>query len=401
MQPIQQAPSATATTEPTIAPDVPAPSGSDASPAENAVSLELSGRLLYRKGLTLEILDLATGDTRTIGEGVTVNSAFDMNQDLTRGVFIDFPNFGVFDIASGEVTPVPNTGSNPNSLSISPDGRWLVATTGSIVTRLQVTDLDTLTTQNVASGSSAFYQLAFTPTSNLIWWEATDPTPQRYDPATNTSTPVTEPFPVADIPGAAISPDGTRFATISIAPGVRFDGSPAGGDAATCIESEIQLAPSPIFPASTELAAQIETIYADAGLVASSPVWLDDDTLLFVRLGYGECGQVEGEQERAVMRLDLDGSAPQVIVPRLGNETDPSDFAQSAGRSYSHLFSVSPDSQLIAWIDAERDTRETMINVTDIATGHTQTVLYFSEDDAASLADFLEEITLRQVVWLP
>lgn len=388
LQGVGSAPTLTPTSVPTAAP-------TDTAPQTDGATFDagdLPGRLLYRRGLQLEILDLASGTTTTLGEDVTVNSTVQIDDSGHRGVFIDFPDFGVIDLATRAIESIPNTGSNPNNFGISPDGRWLVSTTGTIINRLQITALDTLSTVNLASSSAAGFAWLWTPDSTLIWWNQAEAVPQRYDPATEESTPITEAVDVARTPLGAVSPDHALVAIIPVAPGG------AAPDSGACIESAVQLirAPMPVDPN----AVAPETIWTEPGLVASSPSWLDADTLLFVKLGNGECGQITGEQDRTLFRLELDGSPPQVIVPRLGNADDQSDFAQNVARQLTHLYSVSPDGRYVAWVDGGREARETMINVTAIDTGQTQTVVRFTADDAPDLAAYLEQYLVRQVEWL-
>ena len=136
--------------------------------------------------------------------------------------------------------------------------------------------------------------------------------------------------------------------------------------------------------------------------MASSPQWLSNDRLLFVRLGTGSCGNVQGEVAREVMLLDLTATTPvprQVVGP-LGNADDPNDRTQVFGRQYAHLFSPSPDGQYIAWISGGLEARETAIHITHVETGETHVVLRTTDQNAQDLGDYIEHYMLRQVVWL-
>jgi hypothetical protein len=136
--------------------------------------------------------------------------------------------------------------------------------------------------------------------------------------------------------------------------------------------------------------------------VASSPQWLDDDRLLFVKVGTGSCGAVTGDAAREVMLLDLSapGASPIALVGPLGNADDVNDRTQLLARQYGHLYSVSPDGRFVAWIAGSLAEDESLLNVTSVADGTTRTALRITRAQAADSTEFIESLLLRQVVWL-
>jgi hypothetical protein len=200
---------------------------------------------------------------------------------------------------------------------------------------------------------------------------------------------------VAGSPLGSIAPGGARLAIMPIAPDVA--GQPAGEE--VCVESEVHLYPTSM--SRTETGQAAEVAWTEPGLVASSPVWLDDDRLLFVKLGNGACGVIEGEPLREIMLLDLgSGAAPRTVAGPIGNADDTNDEEQRYGRQFGHLYSVSPDGRYVAWVAGGRAADESLINVTEIETGATQAVLRYGADEATDAVDFIENTLIRQVVWL-
>lgn len=387
---------------------VPTPAGI-AAPDGGA----LTGRLLYLKGQQFELLDLATGETihftdlrETRGEAPIVSySPVTFDRTETHGAFVAFPDFGTLDLASGEIDALPNTGSLPNGLLVSPDGQWIAATTGGgFVNRLALLAFDGSASFTIASSSQAFYQMAWTPDSRLVWAaiplnaeERGDLQVMVFDAATGDSAPVGDAvYEVQWATEELISPDRSRLANIPIGFGVQA----AQDNPDACFDSYVEIIDLPLTTADPF--REGTTVYASPGWIASSPQWLDDDTLLLVQLGQGQCGEVEGEPERAIMRLDLDAEQPDpvLIAGPLGNADDPNDRAQQFGRSFVHLYSPSPDRQYIAWVAGGRGADETLINVTRLDTGDTQAVLRFGAGDFIDAADFIENGLIRQVVWL-
>ncbi len=266
---------------------------------------------------------------------------------------------------------------------------------------------------NIATGSNAFYRWAWTPDSRLVWWDVNVPgTITILDPATGDSSPAgNTALELAGYPFAAVSPDGTRMAAISpfdmLDPGTLLFNLPAADGttaperpAAVCADSVIELYPLPLPLGGTIPAPQ--PIWTEPDTTASSPEWLDDDSLLFVQVGSGSCGQIEGDPQREIMLLDVDtGTDPRPIAGPIGNADDRNDEEQFGGLLFGHLYDASPDEQYIAWIAGNYESGETMVNVTTIETGETQTVIRFTVDETlGGKPDFLENYLIRGVTWL-
>lgn len=370
----------------------PIPTADSASPMPSA----LTGRLLVQRGSTFELHDLVSGDVTVIAGPRSYSPAF-FNHARTHAGLILFPDFGVLDLAAQTITRVRNTGSNPTTLTLSPDGRWLQVLTGQITQRLQVLAADGSVTHNVAASSTAQYRAVWAPDSTLIWWaEAETPQRQRFDPQTGTSTPLPAGDDPLVEPPLAVAPDGARAAAVPLA------SRPADPAAAstTCFDSYVALYAPPF--TLTRLEAPGDIVWSAPGLVASSPHWLDRDRLLFVRLGTGDCGEVQGEPERAILLLDLRApqGAPQPVAGPLGNADDPNDRTQALGRVVTHLYSPSPDGRFIAWIGGGIAARESTVNLTEVSTGATTVVLRSVASEASDVASFIEDQLFRQVVWL-
>lgn len=393
LQPAGQYPTATPTVAVTDTPAAPA--SAPALTGTPAPRFELTGRLLVLKGGQFLLYDLAT-DTITPLSTPRAFSPAALSTDARLGAFVAFPDFAVFDLVTGEARIVDNPGSIPTGLALSPDGNWLATLTGTITVGLRLISTSDGTLYNVASSSQHPLAWAWTTDSRLAWWwdDAASPDPQVYDPDTQQSVPLEETSAViAAPPNAILSPDGARAAIVPVASG------PAQPE--TCFDSYVALFEVP-FATAQGVKESGETVWTEPGLVASSPQWLDDDTLLFVKLGIGTCGQVsETGLSRQIMALELAGGVPQPLAGPLGNADDPNDRAQQFGGEVTHLYSPSPDDAYLAWIGGGVEQGETLLNVTEIASGQTVTLLRFTRADAQDMADFIENHLLRQVVWLP
>ena len=380
----------TATPLPTPVPTAAVPDSADGLDA-------LTGQLVLLQGHRYARFDLASGTLTPVAQDVAAYSPIQLAPGQTRGAFVAFPNFGVLDLTTNTATVVNNRASDPLSYGLSPDGRWLVALTGSFSARLSLLAVDGSSVHNVAAGSGAIFNWAWTTDSRLVWWRTDrDSTPQVFDPATDTSTaPVDASAPVLVTLPRVVSPDATRAAYVPITP--LTQGQP---DPETCFDSYVELMPAPFTVATLGAAGQ--TVWAEPGLVASSPHWLDNDRLVFVKVGTGTCGVVQGDAVRQVMLLDLTapGAIPQPLVGPLGNADDTNDRAQLLGRQYGHLYTVSPDSRYVAWISGSLNDGESALNITAIDSGDTRIVLHVTRADAPDTASFIESLMLRQVVWL-
>lgn len=363
-----------------------------ASPADGQPAAPtLAGRLLYRKGGQFELYDFKTGQTTAFESTRATSPAF-MTHDKKMGVFtMQAGDFGVIDLVANSLQFVDNRGDFPNALGISPDGLWLAATTGNITQRLQLLSTSGGVSRGIAASGNATYQWAWTTDSRLVWWEVQDnPVMMVADPATGDSVPLDDPRVELTVPyPLETSPDGALTASVPV--------TQAGSE--ECFDSYIELFRGR--PSAHEMNWRGETVWTEPGLVASSPHWLDSDTLLYLQLGTGECGNVAGEPVRQIMLFDLAEQLPRPrpVAGPLGNAGDVSDFLQQ-GKLYTHLYSASPDGQSVAWISGGYDTHETVINVTDIATGSTTPVVRFATADAYDAADFIENFMIRQVVWV-
>ncbi len=393
LQPAGQYPTAT----PTVA-ATHTPAGqtlTSAAAGTPAPRFALSGRLLVLKGGEFLLYDLATDTISTLPIPRAYSPAA-LSADARLGAFVAFPDFAVFDLITGEARVVDNPGSMPTGLALSPDGNWLATLTGTITVGLRLIATGDGTLYNVASSSQHPIAWAWTTDNRLAWWwgDTPSPEPQVFDPVTGQSVSLSEASAeIAAPPEAALSPDGKRAVSVPVASG------PAEPE--TCFDSYIGLLDVP-FATAQGVKTSSETIWTEPGLVASSPQWLDDDTLLFVKLGVGTCGQVsESGLSRQIMALELAGGTPRPVAGPLGNADDPNDRIQQFGRQVTHLYSPSPDDAYIAWIGGGVEQGETLLNVTEIASGRTVTLLRFARTDAQDMADFIENCLLRQVAWLP
>lgn len=380
--------------DPTATPVPPQANPGDDSADRSAESL--TGRLLLLRGSTFEIYDLATGESTIFDTTHAFSPAF-FNAAGTHAAFSQFPNYGVLNLAEGTVTTINNNASNPNGFGLSPDGKWLVAFTGQFTVRMQVLAVDGSASYNVASTGQTFINSLWTADSKLIWWlAAEEPDFQVFDPLTGDSTSLGDADPV--IPGfAALSPDGTKAVQVPIA--FRPDDLAANPDA--CFDSFIALLEPPFTFASRN--AQGDNVWTQPGLVASSPQWLDDDRLLFVKIGTGDCGDVVGDPDRMVMIYDTStpGAQPEPVAGPLGNADDWNDRPQRFGKVYGHLYSPSPDGKYIAWITGGVDAHVSEVNITNLATGETQVIARTTYEEAGDAGDYIENFIFRQVVWLP
>lgn len=370
----------------------------DAGEADAILPDDLGGRLLVLRGGTFELHDLASGEVLVLEDVPRAFSPAVFNPDRTHAVYSVFPNFGVLDLQETTGFTVQNNASNPNGFSIAPDGQWLAAFTGQFTNRLQVLAVDGSVTHNVAASSEAAFGALWTPDSQLIWWEnaAAEPLYQLFDPAVGESVPVEDPT-LAVEPAAPLAPDGSQMVTVPVA--FRPDDVNANPDA--CFDSYVELLDAPMTLERTQ-AGEGDMVWTERGLVASSPQWLDADRLLFVKLGNGECGDVQGDPARMVMLLDISDPAPEPepVAGPLGNADDPNDPMQRFAKAYGHLYAPSPDGRYIAWIDGGLSARESTVKLTDITTGTTYTLLRATSDDAGDAARFIEDHVFRQVVWL-
>ncbi|HEX3050489.1 MAG TPA: hypothetical protein VHP83_07535 [Aggregatilineaceae bacterium] len=370
------------------------------TPVPTVSASGFTGRLLIRKGQHFEMLDLETGETTSFEtEDVAAFGPVQLSADAKRGVFVAYPDFALLDLEAGEAVLMDNPGSTTLGIGISPDGKLAAGLTGGTYrTQLFYYNLDNPTPELVAGSTQTSYNWVFDTDSNLIWWAANDPTTlQKLDPATGESAPRDETeVQLASNFGLAVAPDQTRIATI---PAVITQGPTGPITPTECFDSAVQIIQQPVDPA--DVMGDAETVYTEAGLIASAPTWLDDEHLLFVKLGNGTCGRIEGEAKREIMLLDLStGSAPRPIAGPLGNARDQNDAAQLWGAQLGHLYSLSPDGRYVAWIGGEYDEGVSTIQVTEIETGVTTEMLRVTEDEANDAGDFIEHYLLRQVVWL-
>lgn len=387
--------------EPTATP-TPEP---DTGDADSTGTADLPGRLLIRRGRVLETLDFATGEFTRYphpdgGDGINSASPVLLNDDHTLGTFVSFPNFGIIDLANQQSYEILNTGSFPAGLRISPDGRWLgVQTGGGFVSRLQLLSVNNEERYDIAASSQYGFIWSFTPESEFLWTTTEeDPVVQRFDPALGESVPLDSDtiYEVLTYTELDSSPDGTRIARVPRAPGL----AAAGDDPENCFDSYVSLVDLPL--TIDDPFREGDIIYSEARLVATSPQWLDSDRLLFVKLGEGTCGDVQGDSLRQIMLLDLsaDSVQPVPVAGPIGNETDPSDYAQTLGRSVTHLYSPSPDGRFIAWVAGGPDADETVINVTEVATGETRAIFRVTAAETLDAVEFLERTLIRQVLWI-
>lgn len=378
----------TATPVPAMNPDADANAGAPAGDAP-------TGRLLLLRGGTFELYDLATGESTVLDSPHAYSPAF-FNADGSYASFSVFPNFGVLDLPNETITVVENRASNPNGFGVSPDGNWLLTLTGQLTLRLQVLAVDGSATHNVAASGQVFIGSVWTLDSKLIWWlAAEEPEYQIFDPLTGESTPLGDADPEV-VPPAVMSPDGTRGVDVPIA--FRPNDIDANPDA--CFDSYIALHEPPFTFANSNQAG--ETVWTQPGLVASSPQWLDDNRLLFVKWGIGDCGEVQGEAERMIMIYDISTPAaqPEAVAGPIGNADDANDRPQRFGKAMGHLYSPSPDGRYIAWISGGVDAQVSEVNITDLVTGETQVILRTTRAEAGDAGEYIEDFMFRQVVWL-
>lgn len=393
LQPVGQYPTLTATLPPTSTPPggTPTPGSEGVLPA----GFSASGRLLLLRGGQFLLYDLVSGQITPL-EGPRAYSPAVLSADATRGAFVTFPHFGIFDLVSGEMHTIRNTGSIPTGLSLSPDGNWLATLTGTITVSLRLINTRDGSTYNVASSSQHPIAWAWTADGRLAWWwnDTLPPEPQVFDLTTRASIPLREISTTLVVPpSAALSPDGTRAAIVPVARGPNQPES--------CFDSYVGLLDVP-FATPQSMDTTGTAVWTEPGLVASSPQWLDSDTLLFVKLGIGSCGQVnDSALSRQIMMLELAGGTPRPLAGPLGNADDPNDRAQQFGSQVSHLYSPSPDGAYVAWIGGGMEQGESLLNVTEVASGQTAVLLRLTRADAQDMADFIENGLLRQVVWLP
>jgi len=371
---------------------------------DSSASLGLEGRLLYLKGKHFEIRDLASGATQVISD-MQSRSPVILTPDETRGVYIDFPDLGLLDLTTGETRTVRSAASNPISYGISPDGQWIVVENGSFTMRLMVIQFDDLSIHTVATKSSTYFQWVWTTDSHLVWWEASDdPQWMLFNGTTAESTPVDLADLQIEPPDPAVpSPNGQLVANVPVF--VSRFGVPQGGD--NCVDSYVELYDGN--PTTTILTQSGRSVWTEASLVASSPHWLTNDLLLFVKVGTGQCETRPSggfiftllSSDRQVMLLDVTATDPQprVVAGPLGNADDTNDRVQQM-EQFGHLYAPSPDGRYIAWISGGFEGGMSAINVTEVATGTTQTILSVAIADTRDAADYLENHLIRQVIWL-
>lgn len=375
----------TATPEPTAS--LPDDTGD-----EQATTFNLAGRVLILHGSTFELLDLATGDSTPIDAPRSSSPAY-VSVDGTRAAYIAFPNFGVLNIDGASGALVQNSAANPTGFMLSPDGAWLAVITGQLSRRLQVTAIDGMVTHNVASSSRNF-GAAWTTDARLVWWmHGNSPEYHVFDPVAGESTSLGHDDPEI-VPPVAVSPDRTRAAAVPVA----FQPDDPTADPDACFDSFVALFDLPFTVSS--LSADGEPLWTERGLVASSPQWLDDERLLFVKIGTGTCGEVQGDPARMVMLLDMTTREVRAVAGPLGNADDLNDRVQRFGKAYGHLYAPSPDGRYVAWIGGGREAQVSTIAITEVETGVTQMLRSFTNADADGAADFIENGLFRQVIWL-
>lgn len=371
---------------------LPTASPQDDTGSAPATTLDLTGRLLILRGSTFELLDLATGEATPYDAPRSSSPAY-VSADGTRAAYIAFPNFGVLTIDSASGALVQNSATNPTGFMLSPDGAWLAVITGQLSRRLQVTAIDAMVTYNVASSSRNF-GVAWTTDARLIWWmQGNTPDYQVFDPVAGESTPLGEADPEI-VPPVAVSPDRTRAAAVPVA--FRPDGPAADPDA--CFDSFVEVFDLPFTVSG--LSADGEPFWTERGLVAASPQWLDDEHLLFVKIGTGICGEVQGDPARMVMLLDMVTREVRPLAGPLGNADDLNDRVQRFGKAYGHLYAPSPDGRYVAWIGGGREAQVSTIAITEVETGVTQVLLSTTREDMGDAANFIENGLFRQVIWL-
>jgi len=355
---------------------------------------DLTGRLLIMRGGTFELYDLASGET-TIIEGERSSSPAFFSGNDRFAAYSAFPDFGVLDVESARTLIVENTASNPTGFSLSPDGQWMVILTGQITNRVQIAAVDNSVVHNVATSSTATFSTLWTRDSRLLWWRNdSDPAFQIFDPVSGENAPLdgSDPEIVAPV---AVSPDGTRAVAVPVA----FAPNDPDAAADACFDSYVEMYAAP-FTLSHMLDGGT-LIWTENGLVASSPQWLDSERLLFVKLGTGSCGDVQGVPERMIMLLDTSANSPQpeAVAGPLGNADDANDRIQ-ASKNFGHLYTASPDGRYVAWIGGGRAAQESVINLTDLDTGETIPLLRSTRADALDAAGYIENGMFRQVLWL-
>lgn len=359
---------------------------------EPATTFDLTGRLLILRGRTFELLDLATGDATPYDAPHSSSPAY-VSADGTRAAYIAFPNFGVLNLDSASGAFVQNSATNPTGFMLSPDGAWLAAITGQLSRRLQVTAVDNGITYNVAS-SSRNLGAVWTTDARLVWWlHGNTPEYHIFDPVMGESTPLGGVDPEI-VPPVAVSPDRTCAAAVPVA----FQPDDPAADPDACFDSFVELFDLPF--TVSRLAADGELFWTERGLVASSPQWLDDERLLFVKIGTGTCGEVQSDPARLVMLLDMATREVRPVAGPLGNADDLNDRVQRFGKVYGHLYAPSPDGRYVAWIGGGRDAQVSTIVITEVETGETQVLLSVTSEDMGSAADFIENGLFRQVIWL-
>ncbi|MBI5959903.1 MAG: hypothetical protein HY866_14285 [Chloroflexi bacterium] len=358
----------------------------------------LSGRLIYLKGTQFESLDLASGQTFTFESSAALSQLI-LNSNKTHGVFAGQSRFMVINLLDNTVFETQNLGTNAGNMRVSPDGNWIGVTIGQISARILMISLPALELHTVTGRSGGEYDWSWTTDSRMVWWDyAAEAEPMVYDPASGESTPVgseevslTVPFPLQ------LSPDGQHIASVRVAYGPQ-----PGQDvnAESCFDSYVELFDSTY--TTNSFNTRGEVMWTEDGLVASSPQWLNKDQLMFVKVGNGFCGTVDGEEVRQLMLLDItaSGARPRILVEHLGNGDDVQDRMQRYGKLYGHLYSPSPDGKYFAWINGSMDEGITEINITEINTGETETIMHLEYGDARDAVDFIENYFIRQVIWL-
>lgn len=140
----------------------------------------------------------------------------------------------------------------------------------------------------------------------------------------------------------------------------------------------------------------IETVYtADEVMWLTDLTVLSDESVLFLEWSSVDC--TPDGMQLALKRLMLDGDVVQV-VEGISRIEDGRNNLNLLVFNQAHRYTVSPDGQYVVWPGGDIDNRPAGLNLTDINTGETMTLLQANSGTDANA--FMDNDMFRSVFWV-